>query len=102
MTIQISKIILYNYEGDLRELTFRTGAFNILTGASKTGKSALIDIIDYCTGRGECYVAEGVIRRHVAWFSVLFQLGDSQIFVARRNPGPGERTSGDVHLALLW
>lgn len=98
MTIQISKIILNNYEGDLRELTFRTGAFNILTGASKTGKSALIDIIDYCTGRGECYVAEGVIRRHVAWFSVLFQLGDSQIFVARRNPGPGERTSGDVHL----
>lgn len=98
MTLQIAKIILYSHRGEIRELAFRTGSLNILTGASKTGKSALIDIVDYCTGRGECYVAEGVIRRHVAWFAVLFQLGDGQVFVARRNPGPGERTSGDVHL----
>lgn len=98
MSLQIAKVVLYSHEGKTRELTFRAGALNILTGASKTGKSALIDIIDYCTGRGECYIAEGVIRRHVAWFAVLFQLGEAQVFVARRNPGPGERTSGDVYL----
>ena len=98
MTLQIVKVILYNHGGETRELAFRSGALNILTGASKTGKSALIDIIDYCTGRSECNVAEGVIRRHVSWFAVLFQIGEAQIFVARRNPGPGERTSGDVHL----
>jgi hypothetical protein len=98
VTLQIAKIILYSHRGETRELPFRTGSLNILTGASKTGKSALIDIVDYCTGRGECYVAEGVIRRHVAWFAVLFQLGDGQVFVARRNPGPGERTSGDVYI----
>jgi hypothetical protein len=49
-------------------------------------------------GRGECHLAEGAIRRHVAWFAVLFQLGDGQVFVARRNPGPGERTSPDIYL----
>jgi DNA repair ATPase RecN len=42
----------------VKELPFRTGALNILTGASKTGKSAIIDIVDYCTGRSECNVAD--------------------------------------------
>ena len=64
----------------------------------RPASQTLIDIIDYCTGRGECYVAEGVIRRHVPWFSVVFQLGDGQVFIARRNPGPGERTNEDIYL----
>ena len=54
MSLQLAKLILYNQDGEVRELLFRTGALNILTGASKTGKSAIIDIVDYCTGRGEC------------------------------------------------
>lgn len=98
MTFQIANIILYSHDGQIRELPFRIGELNVITGASKTGKSALIDIVDYCTGRGDCYVAEGVIRRHVSWFAVLFQAGDSQIFVARRNPGPGNKTSPDIYV----
>jgi hypothetical protein len=72
---------------------------NILTGASKTGKSAIIDIVDYVTGRSECNVADGVIRKYVGWYALLFQLDEGQIFVARRNPEVGARTSGDVCLA---
>lgn len=98
MTFQIANIILYSHDGRIRELPFRIGELNIITGASKTGKSALIDIVDYCTGRGDCYVAEGVIRRYVSWFAVLFQASDSQIFVARRNPGPGNKTSPDIYV----
>jgi hypothetical protein len=49
-------------------------------------------------GRGDCYVAEGVIRRHVSWFAILLQIGDSQLFVARRNPGPSVKTSPDVYV----
>ncbi|MGH7247147.1 MAG: DUF3732 domain-containing protein, partial [Pseudomonadota bacterium] len=69
-----------------------------MTGASKTGKSAIIDIIDYCTGRSECNVADGVIRRYVGWYAILFQLNEGQVLIARRNPAVGERTSGDVYL----
>jgi hypothetical protein len=98
VSIQIAKLILYSTKGQVRELPFRIGALNILTGASKTGKSAIIDIIDYCSGRGECYVADGVIRKHVAWYGVVFDLGDGQILVARKNPGPGEKTSPDIYL----
>jgi len=98
VSLQISKLILYSRTGEVRELAFRTGALNVLTGASKTGKSAIIDIVDYCTGRSECNVAEGVIRRYVGWYAILFQLNGAQILVARRNPPVGERTSGDVYM----
>lgn len=98
MSFLISKIVLYSTKGQIRELSFRPGALNILTGASKTGKSAIIDIIDYCTGRSECYVADGVIRKHVAWYAVLFQLSGGQILIARKNPGPGEKTSPDIYV----
>lgn len=99
MSLQIAKLILYSRDGEVRELPLRTGALNILTGASKTGKSAVIDIIDYCTGRTECNVADGVIRKYVGWYALLFQLNEGQILVARRNPAIGERTSPDVYLA---
>ena len=98
MSLQISKLILYSRAGQVREIVFRTGGLNVLTGASKTGKSAIIDIIDYCTGRSECNVAEGVIRRYVGWYAILFQLNGGQIFIARRNPPVGERTSGDIYM----
>jgi hypothetical protein len=98
MSLQIAKIILYSRKGDTRELEFKQGRLNVLTGASKTGKSAIIDIVDYCTGRSECNVADGVIRRYVGWYAILFQLNGSQIFVARRNPPIGERTNPDVYV----
>jgi len=98
MSLQISKIVLYSRQGEVRELSFALGRLNIITGASKTGKSAIVDIVDYCTGRGECLVADGKIRDNVAWYSVLFQMGEGQIFVARRNPALGEKTNPDVYL----
>lgn len=99
MSLQIAKLVLYSREGAVRELALRTGQLNILTGAPQTGKSALIDIIDYVTGRRECNVAEGVIRKYVGWYAVLFQLNGGQVFVARRNPAPGERTNPDVYMS---
>ena len=99
MSLQIAKLVLYSREGAIREVPFRTGELNILTGASKTGKSAIIDIVDYLTGRSECNVAEGVIRKFVGWYAVLFQLNEGQIFIARRNPELGERTNGDIYIS---
>jgi DNA repair ATPase RecN len=98
VSLQIANLVLYSRRGDVRELPFKLGAFNVLTGASKTGKSAIIDIVDYCTGRSECNVADGVIRKHVGWYAILFQLREGQIFIARRNPELGEKTSPDIYM----
>lgn len=96
MSLQIASLVIYNHGGERREITLHPGQLNILTGASKTGKSAIIDIIDYVTGRSECYVADGVIRKCTQWYGILFQLNDSQIFIARRNPDAGTQSHGDI------
>jgi hypothetical protein len=98
MSISIGAIILYAHSGEQRELPFKSGCLNIITGDSKTGKSAIIDIIDYCLGRSSCNVAEGVIRRSVSWFAVRVLSGDDELFVARRNPGPGTDTGGEIYV----
>ncbi len=86
MTMQILDIVVFSHHGQRRVLSLKTGAVNIITGASKTGKSALVDIVDYCFGAGECRVPEGPIRRAVAWFGLRLQLDSGQVFIARRCP----------------
>lgn len=93
VTIQILDIVLYSYDGQRRVLSFEPGKLNVVTGASRTGKSALIPIIDYCLGSGECRVPEGVIRRTVAWYGLRVVAGTEQHFVARRAPEPDRATT---------
>ena len=88
MSIQILDIVVYSHDGQRRVLSLRLGAVNIITGLSKTGKSALIDIVDYCFGAGKCQVPEGPIRRAVSWFGLRIQLTEGQAFIARRCPSP--------------
>lgn len=84
--MQIAKIVLYKDQEHKRVLEFRLGKVNIITGDSKTGKSALIDIVDYCLASKECHVATGVIRDNVYWFSVVVVFGNDYYFIARQNP----------------
>lgn len=51
--LQLRAIASYSHAGERRDIEFVLGRLNIVTGASKTGKSALLDIVDYCWGRGE-------------------------------------------------
>ena len=96
MTMQIRAIAIYSLDGERRDVRFALGKLNIVAGGSKTGKSALLDIVDYCWGRGECTVAHGEIRRSVSWFAVLFDRDGEGVLVARRNPGTAA-TSDDIH-----
>lgn len=93
MSMQILNIVLYGHDGQQRTLDLRPGSVNVITGASKTGKSALIHIVDYCFGSSECHVPEGIIRKSVAWFAVRLQLDSGQALIARRSPAPGAASS---------
>ena len=72
--MQIRSILLYSLNGEIRQLPFTPGAVNIITGRSLTGKSAIIDIIDYCLGRSTFAIPEGVIRDTVAWYRDNFHV----------------------------
>lgn len=100
MTMQILDIVVFSHKGQRRALSLNPGRVNIITGASKTGKSALIDIVDYCFGASECRVPEGPIRRFVSWFGLKLQLGNSQAFIARRCPGAHAASSEECFIEV--
>ena len=96
MSFQILEIANYNRQGDRRSIRFRPGTVNIVTGVAKTGKSALIDIVDYCLGRSEYVVAHGVIRDTVIWYAILLQSANGRILIARPIPPERQKTGTDV------
>jgi hypothetical protein len=91
--MQIKSLIFYNKKGDKRILPFEIGKVNIITGESKTGKTAIIDVVNYCLGSEACDVSEGVIRHSVEWFAILLQYEQEQVFIARQNPNSLGQTS---------
>ncbi len=98
MSFKISKIVIYGHDGQVRILPFEMDRINIITGASKTGKSALIHIVSYCLGGDVSRVPGGVIVENVSWFAVLLQRKTEQLFVARKNPWPENNSTEDIYI----
>ncbi|MBD5549383.1 MAG: DUF3732 domain-containing protein [Lachnospiraceae bacterium] len=98
--MQIREIVLYGYNGKVRHLPFSLGKVNIITGRSKSGKSVVGDIIDYCLGGDSCNIADGVVRDNVAWYGLLLQFDKERVFVARKNPDKGQQTTGFCYIDI--
>jgi hypothetical protein len=58
---------------------------NIITGHSKTGKSAILDIIDWCLGAKECTIPQGVITQFANLYALLILFNNQNILLARRD-----------------
>jgi Protein of unknown function (DUF3732) len=76
--VQLRALGLYSHDGELRPLRFRAGALNVISGLSRTGKTELLKIIDYCAGRKTPNLAPGPITRKVAYFAALFEAADGR------------------------
>ena len=99
MKFSINSLILWprNKELAYRQVKFISNGVNIVTGASRTGKSAIIPIIDYCLGAGDCTIPVGIIRDTCSWFGVLFDLKDEQMLICRKEPG-NQKSTGTMYL----
>ncbi|WP_327418375.1 DUF3732 domain-containing protein [Streptomyces sp. NBC_01233] len=86
MTFQISAISIYSADGRIRTVPFKTGRMNIITGDSRRGKSALLNIIDYCLASDDYGIQGAALRNFVRVFAVTLVKGDQQLFVARPAP----------------
>lgn len=98
--MQIRELVLYGHNGKVRHLPFALGQVNIITGRSKSGKSVVGDIIDYCLGGDSCNIADGVVRDNVAWYGLLLQFEHERVFVARKNPDKGQQTTGVCYIDI--
>jgi hypothetical protein len=92
-------IILYNGLGEGRVVRFRPGRLNVVTGESQRGKSALLDIVEFFLGRARVTMPIGPITESVAWYAVLLQLPNGQVFIARH---PQARASPGHLLPEHW
>ncbi|HEY7337659.1 MAG TPA: DUF3732 domain-containing protein [Bryobacteraceae bacterium] len=95
MDFQLKEVILWprNRTQAVRRVAFETGAVNVITGASQTGKSAIVPIVDYCLGSGRCAIPVNTIRDLTDWFGVVVQTPKGQLLLARKEPGEFQSTS---------
>jgi hypothetical protein len=86
MTFQIRAISIYNDDGQIRTVPFATGKLNIITGDSRRGKSALLNIVDYCLASTDYVIKGAALRNFVRVFAITLVKGEQQLFVARPAP----------------
>lgn len=99
MKFSIDSVILWPRKNGFshRKVDFTPDKINIITGASRTGKSAIIPIIDYCLGSEKCTIPVDTIRNACSWFGVLFNLGNEHMLLCRREPG-NQIATGDMFI----
>ncbi len=97
MRFQLLEIVLWsrNPNHPPRRLKFEVGMTNVITGGSKTGKSAVIPIIDYCLGSDRCAIPVSTIRDSCSWFGIVVDTQEGQKLLARRAPGD-QQSTGDM------
>lgn len=88
MKFHIRSVILWSKDPrrNPQIIHFEPGVVNVVTGNARTGKSAIIPIIDYCLCSGSCAIPMKAVRSACEWFGVLIETPDGQKLLARKNP----------------
>jgi hypothetical protein len=88
MEFRIEAVVLWPSRQQLapRVVPFNSSGINVVTGASRTGKSALIPIIDYCLGSSSCSIPVDRIRDACSWYGLIANLSGSRCLFARKAP----------------
>lgn len=84
MKSYINELGVIDKTGKTHPVKFKQG-LNVVTGKSSTGKSALIEIFDYCFGSGEYTVPKGIITDNTEIYYVYLNV-NGQEFVFGRLP----------------
>jgi hypothetical protein len=79
----ILRIGIVDNSDRLHAVSFTTGV-NVITGKSSTGKSAMIEICDYCFGSAEFTVPDGVITQNSQIYFVVVRVGETTLVLARK------------------
>ena len=87
----ILQIAFFGLERRRRIINLVPNDVNVITGASGTGKSAIIDAINYCLGARACDLP-WYVRRHAVAVAVHWLRDDQQMIVGRRIPKEGKGT----------
>ena len=106
MYFQIRRLIIWPKSDDVspkfQSIEFELGKVNVITGESRTGKSAIIPIIDYCLASSHNLIPIDKIRDYASWYAVEIVVAKNQhVLVARKAPPEGKNTSEESALEIL-
>lgn len=90
MNAIISRIFIFGENNEKRVVSLEPG-LNIITGDSKTGKSAILEIVDYCLFSSRSTIPKGVIEDFAELYAVVLALSEKYIVIAR----PSAKTAND-------
>jgi predicted ATP-binding protein involved in virulence len=78
MNFNINKIVLWLNNGKL-EIEFKPNKVNLITGGSHTGKSAILEIVDYCFFSSKSQISEDTINENILWYGINISVNDKTI-----------------------
>lgn len=85
MIFNINKIILWLKNDRIREIEFKPNKVNLITGGSHTGKSAILEIVDYCFFASDSRISESMINENVLWYGINISINDKKYTIARQS-----------------
>jgi len=99
MKLFIHSVIVWPEDIQLepRVVPFDVDQVSIITGWSSTGKSSILDIINYVLGSGTCSIAVGYIRDLASWYGLEIETAVGRMRIARPKP-EARQVSEDIWL----
>ncbi|MBB6221310.1 DUF3732 domain-containing protein [Rhizobium leguminosarum] len=98
MKFYIESLQLWLKTGHRRFVTFLPNKVNVITGESHTGKTAILDIVDYCMFASKHRISESIINENVAWYGLRIHVNEKIYTLARRAP-VGTAPSSDYYFS---
>ncbi len=95
---QIKKVLFYSHNSLRVDLDFNLNDVTIIVGESYSGKSAIIETIDYAMGAKECQIS-GIVGDACSWVGVLWCRDKSHVLMIRRLPPLLAKSSGEMYYA---
>lgn len=83
MRFVINEINLWLKNKKIRSIPFFENKINVITGESGTGKSVIIDIVDYCFFASKTKIPDEKINENINWYGLKFEINDKQYVIAR-------------------
>lgn len=84
MKFYFDKIILWTKNGNIRKLELKPNKINIITGESNTGKTTILNIIEYCFFASEnIRIPERIINENTEWYGIRFYINGKLYTICR-------------------
>ncbi|MBL6987040.1 MAG: DUF3732 domain-containing protein [Methylobacter sp.] len=84
MNFYFHKLVLWLDNNEKRELLFKPNKVNVITGGSNTGKSAILQIINYCLFASSSKISESIINENVLWYGISIRINNKNYTICRK------------------